>query len=232
MKKYWFYSLLVVFIALILFPISSTILRLATVLSVILLWISTMYLWWNRPLIRYLLGGMPFSFMILFMLPGKNFDLNQLRHATVTTLQGFEGTAYVWGGENEIGIDCSGLVRQGLIRANFRVGMQTFNGTLLRESLWLWWHDSSAKALRDEYHGKTRVLLKAPSLNKLDHTQILPGDFAITLNGIHSLAYLGNKTWIEADPAAGKVIIVQVPEKNIIWFDVPVYLMRWNQLNP
>lgn len=227
-KLFWIFCGLLL-LALLLYPISSTLSRLATLLTLALLWVWSIYLWWLRPRIRYLLLGMPVTLILVFSLPGRTIDSNELRQTYVTTLQWFKGTAYQWGGENEIGIDCSGLVRQGLIRANFLLGLKTLNGRLLRESVSLWWHDASAQMLRDEYLGQTKRLFTALSLNQVEYTQLLPGDFAVTTNGIHTLAYLGNHTWLEADPDIGKVITVQVPAKNIIWFNMPVYLMRWRQ---
>ena len=35
---------------------------------------------------------------------------------------------YYWGGENKIGIDCSGLIRKSLIVANYKRGLLTLHG--------------------------------------------------------------------------------------------------------
>jgi cell wall-associated NlpC family hydrolase len=141
----------------------------------------------------------------------------------------YEGTRYVWGGENRLGIDCSGLVRKGLINANIRLGLQTLNPRLVRSALDLWWHDCSAKALRDEYRNYTARLSQAQNINDIPPDLVLPGDLAITSDGSHVLAYLGDKTWIEADPNEMKVIAVEIPSDNM-WFKTPVYLVRWSQL--
>ena len=98
----------------------------------------------------------------------------------------------------------------------------------MRAAADLWWHDWSAKALRDSYRGQTRLLFVARSLNGLDTRRLLPGDIAVTSSGVHTLAYLGDKTWIEADPGAWKVVTVHVPTHNA-WFNSPVHLMRWTQ---
>lgn len=96
-------------------------------------------------------------------------------------------------------------------RANFIYGMTSFDPRLLRESFSLWWHDASANALKEKYRKKTLFLFEAANINQFDHSKMLPGDFAITSNGIHALAYLGDMTWIEADPEILRVIVVKVP---------------------
>ena len=55
-------------------------------------------------------------------LPGRTVDRTVLRQTYVQCLKEYEGSLYFWGGENRIGIDCSGLVRRGLINANARLG--------------------------------------------------------------------------------------------------------------
>lgn len=153
---------------------------------------------------------------------------DDLRRNYVGSLLKYEGTRYIWGGENWLGIDCSGLVRSGLIAANYRQGILHLNPSLVREGFSLWWHDCSARALGEEYRGRTRLLVSAASINVIDYATILPGDIAVTDDGIHTLAYLGDRVWIEADPDVKKVIKVQAPAKNP-WFDQPVKVMRWVQ---
>jgi hypothetical protein len=52
----------------------------------------------------------------------------------------------------------------------------------------------------------------------------------LTADGIHVLGYIGENTWIEADPGIHKVIKVKTPADDNIWFTVPVSVMRWRQL--
>src|SRR5438876_10081891 len=85
-------------------------------------------------------------------------------------------------------------------------------------------------ALRDEYRHQTQRLFSVPSTNSLDHSKILPGDVAVTVSGVHTMAYLGDKTWIEADPGVKRVIRVSVPARNP-WFEQPVYIVRWSTLD-
>ena len=137
---------------------------------------------------------------------------------------------FFWGGENGFGVDCSGLIRAGLIKANFQKGFLALNPGWVRFSLSLWWHDCSAKALGEEYRGLARRVLSAPSINELDTARILQGDIAVMANGVHVLAFLGGGDWIEADPALGKVVIINAPVKTNSWFDEPVHIMRWTEL--
>jgi hypothetical protein len=98
--------------------------------------------------------------------------------------------------------------------------------------------DSPAKLVRyepphhhgDEYRGLMRSVLTRPSLNELDHSRIREGDIMVTLNGVHTMAYIGDQIWIEADPVDKKVIKARVPEYRIVWFKVPSKIMRWSQM--
>jgi hypothetical protein len=73
------------------------------------------------------------------------------------------------------------------------------------------------------------VLFASSSIDETDHSKLQPGDLAVTTDGVHILAYLGNTTWIEADPILGKVIKVSVPTDNP-WFNRPVAFIRWSWL--
>ena len=61
----------------------------------------------------------------------QKVDVQSLRSKYILAVQGYEGTPYVWGGENRMGIGCSGLVREGLIQANLQQGITTLNPTLV-----------------------------------------------------------------------------------------------------
>jgi len=164
-------------------------------------------------------------------LPGRDFDRKQLRETYLHALRSYEGTKYIWGGENWVGIDCSGLLRAGLMKASFQSGLQTLNPRLIRFSLSLWWHDASAAALGQEYRQLTKRLIGPTNLNELDYRQLGPGDMAVTVSGIHIMAYLGDQQWIEADPDLGKVVIVRVPEKVNPWFQETFAILRWRVLD-
>src|SRR5580658_7227415 len=49
--------------------------------------------------------------LLVAVCPGKPYDVHALRIAYVDRLRAYVGVKYVWGGENMLGVDCSGLVR-------------------------------------------------------------------------------------------------------------------------
>jgi hypothetical protein len=163
--------------------------------------------------------------------PGREENPRPLRQNYLSSLRSFEGTTYLWGGESSRGIDCSGLVRCGYIKANFNRAIETANPAPMRTAFSLWLFDSSAKAMGEEYRGRTKFVMETKSLNELDYGEILPGDIAVTKSGIHTLAYLGDKTWIQADPKAWKVIQARAPGDNA-WFSQPMKIVRWRELDP
>lgn len=150
-------------------------------------------------------------------------DPNLLRNRYVTELEHFSGTPYVWGGESSSGIDCSGLVRCGLIRALIGQGSPTL-------ACQLWWRDCTAGELGAGHRGLTRPVCEAVSLKALDPSRLLPGDLAVTRDGRHVLAYLGEGHWIQADPGARRVVCHSVTEPNA-WHTVPVRVVRWTVLS-
>ena len=220
----------VLFVILLIHPISYGIMRLATLLLGVLIGLTALWLFWHKFFVRYVCLSLAFSLIILMVGPGRPGDRDALRDAYIRELISYEGTPYLWGGENKIGIDCSGLVRQGLIQVNWKMGIKTINPLLLRKGFEMWWYDAGADALRDEYRNLTKRGERAESINSLDANQLHKGDMAVTVDGEHILVYTGNRTWIEADPDYQKVMIVTVPEPNNPWFNLPVYVLRWQQL--
>ena len=221
--------LLFALVALWIFPISYRVSRCTMLILMVAVWCGALLLFGKSKWVQ--VGSIALALLLAaaLLLPGRNENAAKLRQEYVAALEKYEGTRYVWGGENWAGIDCSGLVRRGLIDADFKRGWKTANPGLLRASLALWWFDSTAKALGEEYRGQSRHLFDAASISGLDHSKLLPGDFAVTSSGVHTLAYLGNEVWIEADPGVGKVIRLKVSEGHV-WFNGPVRLMRWRQL--
>jgi hypothetical protein len=211
------------------YPVRHGVLRIAVLCCVLLLWAGLLGFYWRKKWLRAIAFALAVFTGVCFVLPGKRISTKNLRECYTLSLRSYEGTRYVWGGGNRLGIDCSGLVRAGLINADLREALHTLNPALLRAGTSLWWHNCSDRALGEEYRQLTRHLFDAPSLNQLDHAQIQPGDLAVTEDGVHVLAFVGEKTWIEADPDVRRVLAVSVPTTNT-WFDSPVKLMRWRQL--
>ena len=154
-----------------------------------------------------------------------------LRDKYIKSLLNYEGTKYIWGGESKYGIDCSGLIRCGMINTNMKEGIKELNSRLIREALFLWWNDCSAKELGNGYRNKTIQIATAKSINEIDYRLLLPGDFVVTESGVHTLAYIGNQTWIEANPDKMKVIVETNPNYDNNWFNIPVKVMRWKQFD-
>lgn len=225
LRKRWF-ALWPITAALLLYPISNFATRVATLFAFAGLYLGLVYFCWNKRVIRFgaLIGGGLLGLFLL--LPPKGVQTTSLRQRYIDALGTYTGTRYVWGGENRMGIDCSGLARSGLIVAEYKEGISALNPGLIREGISLWWNDCSARALGEEYQQRTRRLFSSPSINELDHSRILLGDFAVTANGVHVLAYVGENTWIEADPGEKRVIKLQSPSQNP-WFNEPVNIMRW-----
>jgi NlpC/P60 family len=209
-------------------PISYGLIRLAIGLTGIAVIAGLIYFTWRQRLIRLGVLAIVTSLSLFLLLPGHPAAGKTLVPNYLAMLQTYQGTPYVWGGENHLGIDCSGLVREGLIQANLQQGWQTLNPALIRRGLALWWFDAGADALLREYHGYTQRQFAAPSINELDHNRIAPGDLAATTDGEHILAYLGDRRWIEADPDLHKVVIESVPTANM-WFYAPIHILRWRQ---
>lgn len=219
-------------LALHLYPIRVGYIRLLLVFGCALLWSGALWLCWKTKPLRFASWFVTIGFVVFLLLPGKSDDAQQLRAAFVQSLKSYDGTPYVWGGESRLGIDCSGLIRCGLIDANLRRGWQERNPASLRRAFSLWWNDSSALAMKQGFRGDTRRLFSTQSLNETDDARLQSGDIAVTQSGAHVLAYIGDRTWIEADPSAltgDKVIQVRTPTRNA-WFNSPMTILRWREL--
>jgi hypothetical protein len=225
-------SLLLLLLAIHWYPIRFGTLRLLLVVGVVTLWLGALWLVWQRKPLKRALIVVSILCIAFLLAPARPLPSQSLRQEYVRALKSYEGTTYVWGGESKRGIDCSGLMRCALIDANIKQGIKSFNASGLREGFSLWWNDSSAKALKEEYQGKTAFRFTAPNINQVNYAAIQPGDMAVTSSGVHVLAYVGEQTWIEADPneiQGNRVIQVKTPTRNA-WFNMPVHIMRWRQL--
>ena len=227
-KRVWIWVVILTLLTC-LWPVENRITRLALITGIIVIGSGALLLWWNKRGIRFtllLLGVIP---VLAVCLPGRDVNPNILEEDYVRNLRSFQGVHYVWGGEGFLGVDCSGLVRKGLFGGKLIYGVRTLNGRPIREAIELWWHDCSALALKDGYREWTSELARCNSITKMDHSLLRPGDLAVSADGVHILAYLGNQAWIEADPKENKVIEVGIPTNNP-WFHIPVVFVRWKCL--
>ncbi len=210
-------------------PFRFGLLRMGMIAAGVLLWLVGAYICRRQRLLFALSLIAPTLFAVFLLSPGTPADGERLRAAYVDSLRSLEGTNYVWGGETRLGIDCSGLVRGALVDANLREGLRTANPSLIRTAATLWWFDASAKALGENYRGLTASIAEAKSLNDADYSTLRPGDIAVTESGIHTLAYLGDKTWIQANPVPMRVVKTTAPTTTDGWFVQEVRLLRWTE---
>lgn len=216
-------------VALAVWPVSSRSSRAMFVVFALMALAGAFALLRHRRRLRWL-PVLPIALVVVpLLLPGRARDPAALRARHLSALRSFEGSPYVWGGEARHGIDCSGLVRRALRDAAFREGLATANPALLRVALDLWWNDASARALGEGHRDLTREIASAPSARELSPDIVVPGDIAVTHDGVHVLAALGEGAWIEADPQLGRVVILQAGDDNP-WLHVRVRLLRWRLL--
>ena len=231
LRLLWLCAVLLL-IAVALFPVSNRMTRLATVLLAGVVWFGAIPLFWRHTALRIAVITLTAVCGALFLLPTRGVPATEaLRADNVAALQRYDGARYVWGGENRLGIDCSGLVRRGMIDGLLARGVLQFDPGLVRQALSLWWNDCTAAALGRGDASLTRPVLETESINALDHSRILPGDLAVTKSGLHVLAYLGENTWLEADPLAMRVIRVTAPSADNVWLQGPVRIVRWRFLD-
>ena len=223
-------ALVALLIGLQLLPVRSGIVKIALVAVTLAVWIGAIRLLRMRPLLRWTFVAVPLVGLAVLALPGRAADSDALRLAYVRSLSSYRGALYVWGGETSLGIDCSGLIRRALIDACLAEGWRTRNPGLFRQVIALWWKDCSAAELGRGWKGRLDQVATATNLNGADYESLMPGDVAVTANGLHTLAYMGDHTWIQADPGAWRVITTRAPDANMTWFKVPIRLMRWRMI--
>jgi cell wall-associated NlpC family hydrolase len=149
----------------------------------------------------------------------------------VNELRRYEGTRYIWGGENILGIDCSGLPRKALRNALLKGAFIYGERRCLRLALQNWWLDASAAALANGYQNYVTWLEKEGTVSDICANALSPGDLAITEDGVHVMVFLGEDRWISADPIQGKVIIESSAANNP-WFKEKVKFYTWTVLLP
>ena len=217
--------LMVVFLV----PFSNRTTRLAAALLIPALWLGGIALLGRRSLIARLLTVATALLMLFLAWPGRPWNIEALQKTYLRSLRQYEGVEYIWGGESVRGIDCSGLIRRGMIDSQLQLGARSLNPRLIRMGLATWWHDCTAKALRDHYRGIMRDVTEAAGINSIPESMLQAGDVAITQDGVHILAYLGDASWIQADPGSREVVVLRTPADNP-WFGKPVKVMRWKLL--
>ena len=212
-------------------PVSSRSLRLATLAALFGVWLGPLLLTWNYKPIRFALFVLAALLPIPFLLPGRSIDQTELRTAYLSRMQELEGTKYFWGGESRRGIDCSGLPRRALRGALLSYGIRHADGGAIRLFAEQWWHDASAQALGDGYRNYTMGLETTGTIAEMPYSELVPGDLAVTTNGRHILAYLGDEKWIQADPGLAKVATLHGRNDENGWFKIPVTTHRWRVLH-
>ena len=218
------------FVTVAVYPISSEITRVASVVLLVSFVLLTAAAGRRSRSVLFAIIALVVTSGALMLGPGRGVNDPRLTEQYRAELLGYRGVRYVWGGENHVGIDCSGLVRCALVNAALERGVVTFNPSLVRFGLSLWWHDRSARELGDGFRGETTPVAAAANLNAVDASGLHVGDLAVTVSGLHVLAYAGDGVWIEADPDAHAVVTVRSPDKKNHWFTVPIRIVRWRVL--
>src|SRR5262245_5411241 len=113
-------------------PIVNTVKKATLVICVIGIWVVGAAILWNKKAARLVILAIGIIPMLFLSMPGYRYDKALLRQEYVNELSKYENVNYVWGGEKRSGIDCSGLIRAGLINANIRQGIIRLNPRLVR----------------------------------------------------------------------------------------------------
>ena len=182
---------------------------------------------WCFVLIPVLIGLLTWVFV-----PALHYTplFDKLQDSYVAELRSYDGTRYLWGGENRFGIDCSGLPRKAIRNALLKTGLKEMNRDFLFLALKNWWFDTSAKALAQGYRDYCFPLNLAGTVASAPEKALKLGDLAITDDGVHVMVYLAPDEWISADPGQGKVVIEHPSELKNPWFVRPVHFFRFTLL--
>ena len=229
--RFWL-ALFPAFLVLWYFPYIDFPIRVAALAVAFLILIGSVFFAWKHRILPWLLiAGYGAVILFLFLPSHRPVDRLALRSDYCAALKSYLGCRYVWGGAGYLGIDCSGLVQKGLEDALVTRGLSTLNPGPVREGVWVYWHRTTAKMLGKGDLARTYTVTTCPTLNSLDYSLLMPGDLAVTAGGDHVMAYLGNQTWIAADPGVGKVTTFVIPEQKNAYFFTPMRIVRWKILS-
>ena len=197
-------SLLILFF----FPVRTTIIRGIIILLIAMPLIYLIKNYWSK----FYIGKALLTGTIILLIWGiTTFTLVPINQKTfIQHVQSYENVPFVWGGENSFGLDCSGLIRQSLLKtylSQYRIG----------SAFQIWFIDCPAKHLSTKYSNILREYKKAVLIKKVTNLNIPLGTLAVTTTGNHVLAYVGNNSWAQASPDDMKVTIKNYSE-NDPWF--------------
>lgn len=211
-------------------PVNSRLLNLAFLTCIVGAGMGLAILFWKHRWVRLVTLILPLLTVLPILLPSGEIKGEELREDYVRRMSEFEGTKYVWGGESSRGIDCSGLPRKAFRDALLSYGVRHLNGSAFRCYLEQWWFDTSAKALAEGYRNFTDPLETKGTIKEMSYEGLVPGDLAVTVGGVHVLAYLGKGLWIQADPGIDKVATLAGRTDDSSWFATQVTTHRWRLL--
>lgn len=211
-------------------PVIGKLLKLATIGCIVAAWTGLVMLVWRRRPMRIVVLVVTALAALILSVPGNAIERESLRADYVQRMSSLERTKYMWGGESALGIDCSGLPRRALRDSLLAYGIKHVSGRAFRAYLEQWWFDASARELGRGYRRYTTDLGVSGTIESMDYEQLSPGDIAVTHDGIHMLAYVGEGKWIQADPEVGHVVTLDGRKDKNSWFTAPVSMHRWRLL--
>jgi hypothetical protein len=214
------------------FPVRTGLTRLSLVVLALIVLTGLVLISWRNRILRFSILGVCLAIPVFLSIPSQHpIDPNTLRELYVQKLKRYNGTRYVYGGENGFGIDCSGLVREGMIEALLTYGTRHLHSGAIRSAIKLWWHDCNATRLVN-LPGITQPIRGDEYGPLHEIAGVEAGDLAITKSGSHVLAYLGHQQWIEADPGVGGTHLFTLDGEFKNLSDELVLFVRWRWLEP